>query len=568
MRLLLLFALALFSSARLRADEVVSGCVWIRAENDGSGAGFLVDAKKKWVVTCRHVVGERNRVDVYFAWKRGGSLATEKAEYLANRDLLRERKLLANGTVLRKSDEADLALIELDALPESVNALSLASTEVRLGDPLRVVGHRIDLETLFNITSGPVRQVGLLANGYTWRGKKLAANADAIIGQLPIEEGDSGGPVSNPRGEVVGMASALRRQTPSAAVAISAKEIRKFLLSGTGFQPVQEPVPRIKPGATQKPAIGDTLMRSTVWIRPTATDVHLAGVLIEKNLILTSARGLGNADRVGIAFPLRENDKWVGEREPYRDPVGLHLKGVWRAGTVLARDPARDLALIRVDSSPDTSHPVSLATPLLGVKVIFVAVLSWLAFGWPLTTGQWIAAALTTLGVLAMGATDIQPGRRAGLTTALALGCAFAFAFTDVSIQSWAARMGVWNFLSLQFAALALVSVAMLPCFGRASLRAPRAAWKWVLLAAGLSGLQSILITCAIGLWHDAAGVNVVYATRGLWSVALVWVVGHRFKNSERQAVGGRTMAWRLAGGLLILAAVVLTVNSTTPKLP
>ena len=211
---------------------------------------------------------------------------------------------------------------------------------------------------------------------------------------------------------------------------------------------------------------------------------------------------------------------------------------------------------------------VSLATPLLGVKVIFVAVLSWLAFGWTLTTGQWIAAALTTLGVLAMGATDIQPGRRAGLTTALALGCAFAFAFTDVSIQSWAARMGVWNFLSLQFAALALVSVAMLPCFGRASLRAPRAAWKWVLLAAGLSGLQSILITCAIGLWHDAAGVNVVYATRGLWSVALVWVVGHRFKNSERQAVGGRTMAWRLAGGLLILAAVVLTVNSTTPKLP
>ncbi len=391
MNLFPLFTIAFaLTNLHLRADEVVAGCVWIRAENDGSGAGFLVDAKKKWVVTCRHVVGERNRLDVYFAWKRGGSLATEKAEYLANRDLLRERKLLVTGTVLRKSDVADLALIELDALPESVAALSLASAEVRLGDPLRAVGHRLDLETLFNITTGPVRQVGLLANGYTWRGKKLAANVHAIIGQLPIEEGDSGGPVLNPRGEVVGMSSALRRETPSAAVAISAKEIRKFLLGGTGFQPVQEPVPRLKAGATQKLAIVDTLVRSTVWIRPTATDVHLAGVLIEKNLILTSARGLGNADRVGIAFPLRENDKWVGEREPYRDPVGLHLEGVWRAGTVLARDPARDLALIRVDSSPDTSRPVSLATrlPAPGDSIHTMSHPGGLEFAWVYASGS------------------------------------------------------------------------------------------------------------------------------------------------------------------------------------
>ena len=69
--------------------------------------------------------------------------------------MLRERKLLVTGTVLRKSDEADLALIELDAMPESVTALSLASTEVRLGDPIRVVGHRLDLETLFIPTREP-----------------------------------------------------------------------------------------------------------------------------------------------------------------------------------------------------------------------------------------------------------------------------------------------------------------------------------------------------------------------------------------------------------------------------
>ena len=63
---------------------------------------------------------------------------------------------------------------------------------------------------------------------------------------------------------------------------------------------------------------------------------------------------------------------------------------------------------------------VSVATPILGVKVTFVALLAWAIFHQPLTTAQWIAAALTTTGVFVMGFTDFKPGRRAGLTTLLA----------------------------------------------------------------------------------------------------------------------------------------------------
>src|SRR6185295_2128983 len=109
---------------------------------------------------------------------------------------------------------------------------------------------------------------------------------------------------------------------------------------------------------------------------------------------------------------------------------------------------------------------VSVATPLLGVKVIFVALLAWLVFGWPLSARQWMAAVLTTAGVFLMGATDFKPGRRAGLTTVLALGCALAFSLTDVMIQSWADGFGVFNFLPFQFVALAIFSVAMVPFFG------------------------------------------------------------------------------------------------------
>lgn len=205
---------------------------------------------------------------------------------------------------------------------------------------------------------------------------------------------------------------------------------------------------------------------------------------------------------------------------------------------------------------------VSVATPLLGSKVIFVALVGWLVFGTRLNSTQWLAAALATVGVVTMGLTDLRGGRRMGLTTVTALGCAAAFSLTDTMIQAWGGGFGVWSFMALQCAALAGFSVMLLPFFGVASLRAPARAWKWIALGAALSSVQAIIITVTIATWQDAAGVNVVYATRGLWSIALVWSVGHWLKNTERHTAGGRKMGLRLAGAALILAAVVMTVKS------
>ena len=204
---------------------------------------------------------------------------------------------------------------------------------------------------------------------------------------------------------------------------------------------------------------------------------------------------------------------------------------------------------------------VSVATPLLGAKVIFVALIAWLVFGWPLTGRVWFAALLTSTGVFLMGLTDFKPGRRAGLTTALAVGCAAVFSLTDVMIQSWANDFGVFNFLAFVFAALGMFSVAMLPFFGWKSLCAPRKAWPWIFAATGLSATQAIIITTAIGIWRDAATANVVYATRGLWSIALVWCVGHWLKNTERHTAGGRAMGFRSLGAALILISVALAVK-------
>jgi hypothetical protein len=58
----------------------------------------------------------------------------------------------------------------------------------------------------------------------------------------------------------------------------------------------------------------------------------------------------------------------------------------------------------------------------------------------------------------------------------------------------------------------------------------------------------------------SATTTNVIYNSRGIWSVLLVWSVGHWFANHEK-AQGGRIMGRRLAGSALLLAAIGLLVS-------
>lgn len=149
---------------------------------------------------------------------------------------------------------------------------------------------------------------------------------------------------------------------------------------------------------------------------------------------------------------------------------------------------------------------------------------------------------------------------------------------TDVLIQTWASGFGTFNFLSMLFAALAVESLLVLPLLGfrarpgtedlpilraaAASLAAPRGAWRWIALATALSAIQAVLVAGSIARWRDAAGVNVVYGTRGLWSLALVWWAGSWFGNAERRESGPRVLAARALGAALILSAVVLALRS------
>ena len=71
--------------------------------------------------------------------------------------------------------------------------------------------------------------------------------------------------------------------------------------------------------------------------------------------------------------------------------------------------------------------------------------------------------------------------------------------------------------------------------------------------------LQSVIFVTALGIYRQATAANVIYSSRGLWSVVLVWAIGHWFHSQERK-LGGSVLRWRLAGAFLMTAAILLVL--------
>ncbi|HEX3146969.1 MAG TPA: tetratricopeptide repeat-containing serine protease family protein [Gemmataceae bacterium] len=351
----LLPVLIWFGCAATAIPPEVRATVWIRAGDNSVGTGWVVNAERRWMVTARHVIGDRSAVDVYFPDFQFPFLRNDRLHYLANRADLKKRGLIATGRVLFHRDAHDLTLLELDQIPAGVPALRLAECPPRVGDECHSIGHRHDADVMWNRTDGYVRQSGSLPDGYFWAGKRLGAGVPILFLQLPIESGDSGSAVLNARGEVIGVISAVINPLPELAIAIDLHgllaEARK-----DGSSNCQS-----KDAPTRVDA--DALARATVWVRPQATGSRAAGALIDigRGLVLTSATAVGSEQIVDVVVPKRRIRGIVAEADEYRDLLGLRLDGHCVSGVVLARDRARDLALVELDSVPEEIEGLRIA---------------------------------------------------------------------------------------------------------------------------------------------------------------------------------------------------------------
>ena len=191
-------AIAPASAAYEKANQAV-----VRISNGERtiGSGFLSDDKGH-VITAYHVV--ENLSDKYVVFPDGSvSLATTAGV----------------------SQQSDIAVLTLSEKP-SVQPLALAdSSAVKIGQPVISIGTPFDLnETL---TYGIVSQTDRFIEIESTSGSRWVANL--IQFDAPVNPGNSGGPLINTEGEVIGMVIARVRPDEGDGIyyAVSSNKIKR-----------------------------------------------------------------------------------------------------------------------------------------------------------------------------------------------------------------------------------------------------------------------------------------------------------------------------------------------------
>lgn len=204
---------------------------------------------------------------------------------------------------------------------------------------------------------------------------------------------------------------------------------------------------------------------------------------------------------------------------------------------------------------------VSVAVPVFGLKVVLVAFFTPFVVGEAVGLKTWIAALLSVLGITFLNKKDGDKApNNIGITLAAGGVGAVCFALFDVLVQKWGPTWGPGRLLPIIFWMNGVLSFLLIPKF-KAPLRSVTVmAWPWLIMGSALLGTQSIIFVSTLAIHGKATVANIVYASRGLLSVAMVWLVGHWFMNQE-QNLGPRIMRWRMLGAAMMLAAIVLVVK-------
>jgi uncharacterized membrane protein len=207
------------------------------------------------------------------------------------------------------------------------------------------------------------------------------------------------------------------------------------------------------------------------------------------------------------------------------------------------------------------SGDVSIATPALAAKVVFVALLSLAIPGSQPDPDLWLAVVLTMGGMILLHRGPARPASRPLPTLAWALFAAFSFGAADIVVQAGAPAAGFNLFMPVMFGSVALLALPLLwPHVIRPRRRIPApGARRWMAVGVVLLGLQAVGMGTAIGLFGDATGANVVYGSRGLWSLLLLGLLAQRLGIVD-SVFDRRTWFLRLVGSILILAAVALVL--------
>lgn len=178
---------------------------------------------------------------------------------------------------------------------------------------------------------------------------------------------------------------------------------------------------------------------------------------------------------------------------------------------------------------------ISIATPILSSKPLLVSILLTFFFDQTLSLSIWLTALLTCIGIffLQSRSSSVLSTQTMVKTLCLSLLAAFFFSAFDVYVQVWSQSIGFWELVPAGIFWAFLMSLGFLPSKIKKFGRFTRKSYFFLGLGTFLMSFQALLFVSSIGLFSDAPRCNIVYSSRGLWGIVLVYFLGNLFSLNE-----------------------------------
>lgn len=205
------------------------------------------------------------------------------------------------------------------------------------------------------------------------------------------------------------------------------------------------------------------------------------------------------------------------------------------------------------------SGEVSVQTPLMGAKTVIVAVLSVglgiESLGWM----GWLSVMVSMLAVFLIAGGTLAAIRNHIKTLFIVIGACVGFGVTDIVVAAQAKVYGTQSFIML----VVLVAGGLSPLFllfRDKRQKLSLGSWRMAVFGGLLIAMQALGMNLAIGYYEQPTVTNVIYSSRGVIGVGLVWLIGNWFTNVEIITTPPSIMRKRLIGSVLILLAVALAM--------
>lgn len=236
------------------AYRVAAPSTVIIRTRDGLGSGVVVDAREGLVLTNHHVVDDFLQPDLTM------NVSLEVAEVEPTGRVTRSGRTY-EGTVVKADAVKDLALIRMKSPPKGLTAVKLSPADPQVGENVVSIGHAgigllwaakvcnvsgigdqtrdtsvlevgdCKLKDLSDSESESKRREEQCEARKRQIREEIASSTQGLAVQTScnITHGDSGGPLLNAKGELVGLNESLRFDAATVAFHVHVAEVRAFL---------------------------------------------------------------------------------------------------------------------------------------------------------------------------------------------------------------------------------------------------------------------------------------------------------------------------------------------------